>query len=87
MMTVDELRRRVFQAEQRVMSANAADIGRSELVLSPEDWIDVVVEERGAGVVPEIRYDGHKHYFRDHPMRMDNDLSRGDLRLRTEVYA
>lgn len=88
-MTVDELRRRVFQAEQRIMSAIGADIGRSEVVLSPEDWIDVVVEKRGSAGYPEIRFDdaSGRYYFRDHPMRVDNGLQRGDVRLRSEVHA
>jgi hypothetical protein len=88
-MTIDALARRVYQAEMRVMQAHGADIDGCEVVLSPEDYLDIVTATREGNQASWIKCDIRtgRHTFRGHPMRMDNDLASGDVRLRTEVFA
>jgi hypothetical protein len=89
-MTIDALARRVYQAEMRVMQAHGADIDGCEVVLSPDDYIDIVTAERkDPDQYPQVSFDvaSGRYTFRGHIMRMDNNLSNGDVRLRTEVFA
>jgi hypothetical protein len=88
-MIVSELARRVYQAEMRVMQAHGADIDGCEVVLSPDDYIDIVTADRSGETQGQVGYDPEtgKHTFRGHPLRMDNDLPQGEVRLRTEVFA
>jgi hypothetical protein len=90
-MIVDELARRVWQAEHRMMAAGVRDIETAEVVLNPEDYLDIVTafrepqdESWGQMVWND---DTGRHQFRGHPLRMDNDLKQGEVRLRTEVPA
>jgi hypothetical protein len=89
-MTLEELARRVWQAEHRVMQANGRDIERAEVVLSPNDWADVVTAPRERETWGWVEADPEKpgvYTFRGHVLRMDPSLEQGDVRMRTEVFA
>jgi hypothetical protein len=89
-MTIEALARRIYHAEMRVMQAHGADIDGCEVVLSPEDYIDIVTADRNEpDAKGQVGYDCQtgQHTFRGHVLRMDNNLKPGDVRLRTEVFA
>jgi len=88
-MDIEDLARRVFQAEAKIMAEMGGTDPRTwDVALGYDDYMDLVTSE-DARTLGWLEYEAANDElrFRGHRLRMSTRLQSGEIRIRLEVAA